>query len=128
MKIVQRPVTGLVAVVLGLLVLFYSVPLLMLEEDGRPWTTSIINTDHDPTTVEIEEENGARRQFTGTPAEARQWREREEDKLMTAYGIPGKIATGEALAPVGLTLVLAGLVQLLWCLLARVRSRDHIAA
>jgi len=122
MKIMRRPIAGLATLLLGLLVLFYGVPLLMLEDGGWPWDTSIISADRAPTTVEIVEENGVRHEFTGSPAEAARWRERENDELKAAYGIPRKIATGQALAPAGLVLVLAGFVQLLWRLLVRVRS------
>jgi hypothetical protein len=124
MKIVQRPAIAVVAIVLGVVVLFVGTPLVMLRDGGWPWETTISSfVGTGQTTVEIIDEGGAAYRFTGSSTDAQLWLDRKQDELKNAHGIPAKIAVGTVLEPVGLALVLAGLAELFWRRVTVRRSR-----
>jgi len=125
MKIFQRPATAAVAVALGLIVVVLGSSLVMLRDGGWPWHASITDSaGAAPATVEILDEDGAAYRFTGSPADARTWLDHKQDELKMVHGIPTKIAAGQVLRPIGLALVVVGLVRLFWWLTAIRRSRS----
>jgi hypothetical protein len=113
-RIIQRPVSAALVIVLGVVVLVVGASLLMLRDGGWPWHAGIGGPAGAGTTIaEIVEEDGTLHRFSGSPAETQAWLDRTQEELKDAYGIPTKIAAGWVLAPVGLTLMVLGLVRLL---------------
>ena len=125
MTLIKRPAVAAVAIALGLALLLTGASLLMLRDGGWPWHASISDSAAaGSTTAEIIDEDGSAYRFTGSPADARRWLDREQDELKRAHGIPAKVAAGRVAQPAGLVLLLAGLARLFWLLVSARRARD----
>ena len=115
---IRRPswlAVGVVAFVFGVGALVASAPLVMLESAGWPWMTTMSDeTDPPSATAKIVEEDGTVHQFAGTPSNTRAWLVDTEDQLKKSHGIYTKIAVGRALSWVGVALLVAGCVVLLY--------------
>ena len=127
MRIIQRPATAAVIIVLGLVAVLVGASLVMLRDGQWPWHTSISSAvGAGSTTVEILDEDGTAYRFTGSSTDARHWLDRTQDELKNAHGIPAKIAAGRVLLPIGVAFELVGLARLFWLLATRRRSRSTV--
>jgi hypothetical protein len=123
-NIIQRSASATIAIVLGVVLLVVGASLLTLRDGGWPWHATISSSVAvGSTTAEIIDEDGTAYQFTGSSAEAQHWLDGKQDELKAAHGIPTKIAVGRVLQPVGLAIVLLGLVRLVWRLTTVRRAR-----
>jgi hypothetical protein len=112
--IIKRSAVAGLTVVLGLVTLLAGSSLVMLRDGGWPWHATIATSAGGAsTTAEIVDDDGSAYRFTGSPTDARQWFDHQQDELKTSHGIPAKIAVGRALQAAGLALVLLGLFLLL---------------
>jgi hypothetical protein len=121
---------GLGALVLGVVSFAAAVPLASLAVTGWPWHASITE-QADQGQAEIALENGHVETFTGTPAEARAWLDARQAALRDQYGIPTKVAVGNAFAVASGVLILFGGGVMLWrfgAFVAARRTRSVTAA
>lgn len=116
-------IVGLLTVLLGAVAFVSSAPLIMLEDTGWPWHTSISETTDGPTSAQVVEPNGETSTFTGSRAETEDWLDRKESDLRDTYGITTKIAVGRVLSNLGLVLLALGIAILVWRLIARRRAQ-----
>ncbi|MFI7597777.1 hypothetical protein [Actinoplanes sp. NPDC049681] len=112
MKILQRPAGAGLTVILGLVALLAGASLVMLRDGGWPWHATISGSTGGATTAEIVDDDGSAYRFTGSSIDAQQWMDRKQDELKASHHLPEKIAAGRVLEPVGVALVVLGLVQL----------------
>jgi hypothetical protein len=113
-NVIRRPAGAALAIALGVVALVAGASLFMLRDGGWPWHAGTAGTVGGQTTAEVVDEDGTAYRFTGSSSEAQHWLDQKQDELKVAHGIPAKIVTGRVLLPVGLALVLFGLVRLLW--------------
>lgn len=125
----QRPATAGLTVTLGLVALLLGTSLVMLRDGGWPWHATIAGpVAGGVTTAEVVDDDGSASQFTGSSSDAQRWLDQKQEELKTSHHIPTKIAAGRVLQPVGLALVLLGLVQLFRRLVRVRRTRSTATA
>lgn len=124
---------GLLPLSLGVVALVAAGFLLLARDGGWPWHASLTTTSEGGSvsaTAAIDDDN-THQQFTGTPAEAQAWLDRQESALKERHGLTTKIAVGEVLQKIGLLLVASGGGVLLWQLtkpvIRRLNSRRNAA-